>query len=162
MRSLDEARNVCERYHPGMCAALVDISLAEREAPGGPVLDIFRKFGGPGLMVPTEYGGMGVGALDAARIVRAMVPYSPSLDAATTRPLRPDILTAERVFAPRSHASNGMERLRRQGGMMSRRSRFGLRSPVAAGSPVPRQVVTTATESCSPWLCGLNHNQVLL
>jgi hypothetical protein len=59
MRSLDEARNVCERYHPGMCAALADISLAEREAPGGPVLDIFRKFGGPGLMVPTEYGGMG-------------------------------------------------------------------------------------------------------
>jgi alkylation response protein AidB-like acyl-CoA dehydrogenase len=84
MRSLDEARNVCERYHPGMCAALADISLAEREAPGGPVLDIFRKFGGPGLMVPAEYGGMGVGALDAVRIVRAMASYSPSLGAATT------------------------------------------------------------------------------
>lgn len=84
MRSLDEARNVCERHHPGMCAALADISLAEREAPGGPVLDIFRKFGGPALMVPTEYGGMGVGALDAARVVRAMASYSPSLGAATT------------------------------------------------------------------------------
>jgi alkylation response protein AidB-like acyl-CoA dehydrogenase len=67
-----------------MCAALADISLAEREAPGGPVLDIFRKFGGPSLMVPTEYGGMGVGAPDAARIVRAMASYSPSLGAATT------------------------------------------------------------------------------
>lgn len=84
MRSLDEARAVCERYHPGMCAALAEIPLAEREAPGGPVLDIFRKFGGPALMVPTEYGGMGVGALDAARIVRAMASYSPSLGAATT------------------------------------------------------------------------------
>jgi isobutylamine N-monooxygenase len=84
MRSLDEARNVCERYHPGMCAALADISLAEREAPGGPVLGLFRKFGGPGLLVPTEYGGAGVDVLSAARIVRAMSSYSPSLGAATT------------------------------------------------------------------------------
>lgn len=84
MRSLDEARSVCERYHPGLCAALEEISLAEREAPGSPVIDLFRKFGGPGLMVPTEYGGMGVDALSAARIVRAMSSYSPSLGAATT------------------------------------------------------------------------------
>jgi alkylation response protein AidB-like acyl-CoA dehydrogenase len=84
MRSLDEARNVCERYHPGMCAALADVPLAEREAPGGPVLDMFRKFGGPGLMVPAEYGGAGAGALEAARVVRAMASYSPSLGAATT------------------------------------------------------------------------------
>jgi isobutylamine N-monooxygenase len=84
MRSLDEARDVCERYHPGMCAALAEISLAEREAPGGPVLGIFRKFGGPRLMVPTEYGGAGADALSAARIVRAMSSYSPSLGAATT------------------------------------------------------------------------------
>jgi isobutylamine N-monooxygenase len=84
MRSLDEARNVCERYHPGMCAALAEISLTEREAPGGPVLAIFRKFGGPRLMVPTEFGGAGADALSAARIVRAMSSYSPSLGAATT------------------------------------------------------------------------------
>jgi isobutylamine N-monooxygenase len=84
MRSLDEARDVCERYHPGMCAALADISLEEREAPGGPILGIFRKFGGPGLMVPKEYGGMGVDPLSAARIVRAMSSYSPSLGAGTT------------------------------------------------------------------------------
>lgn len=84
MRSLDEARNVCEHYHPGMCAALADIPLAEREAPGGPILGIFRKFGGPGLMVPTQYGGAGVDALSAARIMRAMSSYSPSLGAATT------------------------------------------------------------------------------
>lgn len=84
MRSLDEAREVCDRYHPGMCAALAEISLADREAPGGPVIDIFRKFGGPGLMVPAEFGGMGVDALSAARVVRAMSSYSPSLGAATT------------------------------------------------------------------------------
>jgi isobutylamine N-monooxygenase len=84
MRSLDEAREVCERYHPGMCAALAEIPLTEREAPGGPVLGIFRKFGGPGLMVPPEYGGTGVGALTASRVVRAMSSYSPSLGAGTT------------------------------------------------------------------------------
>jgi alkylation response protein AidB-like acyl-CoA dehydrogenase len=84
MRSLDEAREVCERYHPGMCAALAEIPLTEREAPGGPVLGIFRKFGGPALMVPPEYGGTGVGALTASRVVRAMSSYSPSLGAATT------------------------------------------------------------------------------
>ncbi|GAA2581690.1 acyl-CoA dehydrogenase family protein [Actinomadura fulvescens] len=84
MRSLDEAREVCERHHPGMCAALAEISLTEREAPDGPVLGLFRKFGGPGLLVPAEYGGMGVDALSASRIVRAMSSYSPSLGAATT------------------------------------------------------------------------------
>ncbi|MFG2000497.1 acyl-CoA dehydrogenase family protein [Spirillospora sp. NPDC048911] len=84
MRSLDEARDECERHHPGMCAALADISLEEREAPDGPVLGIFRKFGGPGLMVPAEYGGLGVDALSASRVVRAMSSYSPSLGAATT------------------------------------------------------------------------------
>lgn len=84
MRSLDEARDVCERYHPGLCAALAEIPLAEREAPGGPVLGLFRKFGGPGLLVPPEYGGAGVDALSAARVVRAMSSYSPSLGAATT------------------------------------------------------------------------------
>ncbi|MEU5880003.1 acyl-CoA dehydrogenase family protein [Spirillospora sp. NPDC047279] len=84
MRSLDEAREVCERHHPGLCGALSDVSLAEREAPGGPVLGLFRKFGGPGLLVPAEYGGMGVDALSAARVMRAMSSYSPSLGAATT------------------------------------------------------------------------------
>jgi isobutylamine N-monooxygenase len=84
MRSLDEARDVCERYHPGMCAALADISLCEREAAGGPVLGVFRKFGGPGLLVPPEYGGGGADALSAIRVIRAMSSYSPSLGAAST------------------------------------------------------------------------------
>jgi isobutylamine N-monooxygenase len=67
-----------------MCGALSDIPLSEREEKGGPVLEIFRKFGGPRLMVPPEYGGAGADALSAARIVRAMSSYSPSLGAATT------------------------------------------------------------------------------
>jgi alkylation response protein AidB-like acyl-CoA dehydrogenase len=84
MRSLDEARDVCERYHPGMSAALADIPLSESEAVGGPVLNVFREFGGPGLLVPPEYGGAGADALSAARVVRAMASYSPSLGVACT------------------------------------------------------------------------------
>jgi alkylation response protein AidB-like acyl-CoA dehydrogenase len=83
MRSLDEARDVCERYHPGLCAALAEVPLSEREAAGGPVLGMFRKFGGPGLLVPPEYGGMGADALSATRVVRATGSYSPSLGAAS-------------------------------------------------------------------------------
>ena len=84
MRSLDEARDVCERYHPGLCGALAEVPLLEREAPGGPVIDLFRKYGGPGLLVPSEYGGSGVDALDAVRVMRAISSYSPSLGAGVT------------------------------------------------------------------------------
>jgi len=84
MRSLDEARDVCERYHPGLCSALAEVPLLEREAAGGPVLDLFRKYGGPGLLVPRASGGAGAGPLDSVRIMRAMSSYSPSLGAATT------------------------------------------------------------------------------
>ncbi|HKN56244.1 MAG TPA: acyl-CoA dehydrogenase family protein [Amycolatopsis sp.] len=84
MRSLDEAREVCERYHPGMCLALADIPLCEAETADGPVLGVFRKFGGPGLLVPPEYGGAGADALNAVRVIRAMSSYSPSLGVAGT------------------------------------------------------------------------------
>lgn len=84
MRSLDDARDVCQRYHPGLCAALAEVPLLEREAPGGAMLDLFRKYGGPGLLVPRENGGAGAGPLDSVRVMRAMSSYSPSLGAATT------------------------------------------------------------------------------
>lgn len=84
MRSLDEAREICERYHPGLCKALAEFPLLEREVPESPVIDLFRSHGGSGLLVPTEYSGCGVGPLDAVRIMRALSSYSPSLGAAIT------------------------------------------------------------------------------
>ncbi len=84
MRSLDDARDVCEKYHPGICKVLADIPLLEREAPGGPVITQFRAHGGPGLVVPAQYGGSGASALDAVRVMRALSSYSPSLGAAVT------------------------------------------------------------------------------
>lgn len=84
MRSLDEAREVCEQYHPGLCKALADIPLLRREEAGSPVLGLFREHGGPRLLVPAEYSGACADALDAVRVTRALSSYSPSLGAATT------------------------------------------------------------------------------
>jgi isobutylamine N-monooxygenase len=84
MRSLDAARHVCEKHHPGLCAALDEIPLLEREAVGSPVIGLFRKFGGVGLLVPPEYSGAGASALDAVRVMRGLSSYSPSLGAAVT------------------------------------------------------------------------------
>lgn len=84
MRSLDTARDVCERLHPGLIKALEELPLLERESADSPVLDIFRTHGGAGLLVPSAYGGIGADALDAVRVTRALGAYSPSLAAAAT------------------------------------------------------------------------------
>jgi alkylation response protein AidB-like acyl-CoA dehydrogenase len=84
MRSLDAAREVCEKHHPGLCAALDEIPLLEREAVGSPVIELFRKFGGVGLLVPSEYSGTGASALEAVRVMRGLSSHSPSLGAAVT------------------------------------------------------------------------------
>lgn len=84
MRSLDESRDVCERYHPGLCKALGEVPLPDREKAGGPVIGLFREYGGPRLLVPRNYGGAAAGPLDAVRVTRALSSYSPSLGAAAT------------------------------------------------------------------------------
>lgn len=82
MRGLDGARDACERHHPGLPEGLAAIPFAEREAPGSPVIDEFRKHGGAGLLVPARYDGLDTSALDAVRVMCALGSYSPSLGAA--------------------------------------------------------------------------------
>jgi isobutylamine N-monooxygenase len=84
MRSLDAAREICDQLHPGLLTSLTALPLAERESPGSPVIDLFRKHGGAGLLVPTEYSGLGVDPLTAVRVTRALSAASPSLGAAVT------------------------------------------------------------------------------
>ncbi|HEY1572012.1 MAG TPA: acyl-CoA dehydrogenase family protein [Pseudonocardiaceae bacterium] len=84
MRSLDIARDTCERHHPGLGKSLAEIPLLEREAKGSPVVELFREHGGAGLLVPPAYGGLGVDALEAVRVTRAIGSYSPSLGAGAT------------------------------------------------------------------------------
>lgn len=82
MRSLTTARQDCEKYHPGLCSALDALTLAERESRGSPVIELFRDCGGPALLVPPEYAGAGVDALQAVRVMRGLSSSSPSLGAA--------------------------------------------------------------------------------
>jgi isobutylamine N-monooxygenase len=84
MRSLETARDIAEVYHPGLCAALAEIPLLEREVAGSPVIDLFRTHDGPSLLVPAEFGGAGADALSAVRVMRAVGSLSPSLGAAVT------------------------------------------------------------------------------
>ncbi|GII76172.1 oxidoreductase [Sphaerisporangium rufum] len=83
MRSLKAAREVCEKFHPGLLAELEALPRAEREAAGSPVVEIYRRHGGPGLLVPAEHGGHAAGPLAAVRVQRALGAASPSLGVAT-------------------------------------------------------------------------------
>jgi alkylation response protein AidB-like acyl-CoA dehydrogenase len=51
---------------------------------GSPVIEQFRAHGGPGLLVPERFGGLGVPALEAVRVTRAIGAASPSLSVAAT------------------------------------------------------------------------------
>ncbi|MFF7097398.1 acyl-CoA dehydrogenase family protein [Streptomyces rubradiris] len=84
MRSLDVARDTCERFHPGLVKALSDLPFEEREATGSPVVDLFRSAAGVGLLIPAEYGGLGADPVDAVLVQRAVGSLSPSLAVAST------------------------------------------------------------------------------
>ncbi|MFJ8885228.1 acyl-CoA dehydrogenase family protein [Streptomyces sp. NPDC102402] len=84
MRSLDTARAVCEQFHPGLLKEIEQTPYADREKPGGPVIDLFRIHGGVGLLIPEEYGGHGAAPLDALRVQLALGAVSPSLVAAVS------------------------------------------------------------------------------
>jgi alkylation response protein AidB-like acyl-CoA dehydrogenase len=84
VRSLDTARSTCELYHPGLVKALGELTFAEREAPGSPVIDLFRAHDGVALLVPAEHGGHGADLVEAVRVMRAIGSLSPSLAAAAT------------------------------------------------------------------------------
>ncbi|MCC2278182.1 acyl-CoA/acyl-ACP dehydrogenase [Streptomyces sp. ET3-23] len=83
MRTMDRAREACEKFLPGLAEELAGVPLPVLEAPGGPGLDAFRRAGGPGLLIPGLYGGGGAGALEAVRVGRALGALSPSLGVAT-------------------------------------------------------------------------------
>lgn len=83
MRGMDSAREACDKFLPGFAQALADVDRQELESPGSPGIDLFRRHAGPGLLVPAAYGGAGAGALQAARVTRALGALSPSLGVAT-------------------------------------------------------------------------------
>ncbi|WP_347343479.1 acyl-CoA dehydrogenase family protein [Streptomyces sp. AV19] len=78
------AQEACERFLPGLVESLTPVSLEALESRESPGLDTFRRSGGPGLLVPTAYGGRGASALEAVRVTRALGALSPSLAIAAT------------------------------------------------------------------------------
>jgi alkylation response protein AidB-like acyl-CoA dehydrogenase len=80
---LQKERETMEKFLPGLDAKLASLPLAVMEAPGNPALKLFREHGGPGLLVPTDYGGAGANPLEVAQIHRALGSRSPSLAIAT-------------------------------------------------------------------------------
>ncbi|MEV6650774.1 acyl-CoA dehydrogenase family protein [Streptomyces sp. NPDC051219] len=84
MRALEAAREVCEGYLPGLLDKLGGHSLEELERPGSPAIGLFRAHGGPSLVIPKTYSGLGAGPLDAVAVTRALAAVSPSLAVATT------------------------------------------------------------------------------
>ncbi|RDI68141.1 acyl-CoA dehydrogenase family protein [Nocardia pseudobrasiliensis] len=83
MRSLEYADALCESHLPGLLDELSQLPLADLERPGSPALDMFRKHRGPALLIPREYGGMGVGPVEAVHVMRAIGARSPSLAVAS-------------------------------------------------------------------------------
>jgi alkylation response protein AidB-like acyl-CoA dehydrogenase len=84
MKLLERERADLERYLPGLDGLLAETPSAELERPGSPGIKMFRDAGGPALVVPTEYRGLGADPLTAVRIQRALGSRSPSLAVATT------------------------------------------------------------------------------
>jgi len=167
MRSLDTARAACETHHPGLCAALAEIPLPGRECPGSPVIDLFRKHDGAGLLVPPEYSGAGADTLEAVRVLRGLASYSPSLGAAVTM----HHFTAAMLFA----LAAGTDRLTgRQLELLSRIApgRLLLASGWAEGRPgqnILRPSLRAVPSGDGGWLlnggkkpCSLSHSMDLL
>lgn len=84
MELLARERETLERYLPGLDRSLAELPLQDLESRGSPAIQLFREADGAALVVPEHYSGKGAGALDAARITRALGARSPSLVVAIT------------------------------------------------------------------------------
>src|SRR5215472_2131486 len=84
MGFLKQERETLEKLLPGLDATLARVPLMEMERPGNPSIPVYRQLGGPGLLIPTRFGGRGASPLQAARAQRAIACRAPSLAVATT------------------------------------------------------------------------------
>jgi alkylation response protein AidB-like acyl-CoA dehydrogenase len=84
MGFLKQERATLETLLPGLDESLALFRLMEMERPGNPSIVTFRQLGGPGLLIPTQFGGRGATPLQALRAQRAIASRAPSLAVATT------------------------------------------------------------------------------
>jgi alkylation response protein AidB-like acyl-CoA dehydrogenase len=83
-RFLSTERQTLDDLLAGLDRRLADTPLATLEGPNSPGLDAFKEAGGPALLVPEEYAGIGADPVQAVRVQRAIGARSPSLAVATT------------------------------------------------------------------------------
>jgi alkylation response protein AidB-like acyl-CoA dehydrogenase len=84
MNFLKQERETLEKVLPGLDAALIKFPLMDMERPGNPSIATFKSLGGPGLLIPRQFGGRGASPLQAVRAQRAIASRAPSLAVATT------------------------------------------------------------------------------
>jgi alkylation response protein AidB-like acyl-CoA dehydrogenase len=84
MKFLADEREVFQSFFPGLERELRSVPFGQLESPASPAIEIFRRAGAPGLLIPREHGGMGADASDAIRIQRMIGSSAPSLAVATT------------------------------------------------------------------------------
>jgi alkylation response protein AidB-like acyl-CoA dehydrogenase len=84
MNFLKQERATLEELFPGLDVALARFPLLEMEKPGNPSIPTFRQAGGPGLLIPTQFGGRGASPVQALFAQRAIACRAPSLAVATT------------------------------------------------------------------------------
>ncbi len=84
MEFLQRERSVLARYLPHLEERLAERPLLELESPESDGIKLFREAGGPALLIPTAYAGLGASPLEAIQIQRAIASRSPSLAIATT------------------------------------------------------------------------------
>jgi alkylation response protein AidB-like acyl-CoA dehydrogenase len=165
MRSLDQARAVCESYLPGLLDGLAGIAFERREAPGGATLPIFRASHGPALVIPRDYGGLGASPLEAVRVMRAVAAAAPSLAVAST--MHHFSVATLFAFADSVHKS-GMEwalleaittnDLLVASGFAEGRSGQGILAPTMRAVPAPGGYLLNGAKKP----CSLSHSMDLL
>jgi alkylation response protein AidB-like acyl-CoA dehydrogenase len=84
MNFLVAERQALNRFSPGLDDKLAAAGLERLEAPEGGAIELFRQHGGPGLLIPQEYSGLGANAVEAIRYQRALGSRAPSLAVAST------------------------------------------------------------------------------
>ena len=67
----------------GLIDALGAVPMPDLEVRGNKALDLFRQARGPALVIPVEYGGMGVDSAEAVLVTQAIGALSPSPAVAT-------------------------------------------------------------------------------
>jgi alkylation response protein AidB-like acyl-CoA dehydrogenase len=72
-------RALLERFMPGFDASIKEIPLHVLEARDNPSIKMLKQAKGPGLLIPTRYGGMGATAPQGVRVLRALASRAPSL-----------------------------------------------------------------------------------